>query len=110
MFRMGFEILSRKNHQKHFFAGFLFPCFLRVPVFISVLLVRGIIWRGAPAQRNAAMCTPQRIHQRALRSVFRHLAYSGRNLLLIASQSTYYTETYKRTRYVRPVIHRPVCP
>ena len=60
---------------------------------ISVLVVRGVIWRGATAPRNTALRTPKIIYQRAVRSVFRHLAYSGTKLLLTisSSKSTYYS-------------------
>ena len=61
---------------------------------ISVLVVRGVIWRGATAPRNTALRTPKIIYQRAVRSVFRHLAYSGTKLLLTisSSKSTYYSD------------------
>ena len=98
IFRMGFEILSRKSHKKTFFLPKMFCLvFYGSRVFISVLVVRGIIWRGATAQRNAALRTPQIIYQRAVRSVFRNLAYSGRNSLLTGSQSTYRTDK-RRTK------------
>ena len=80
--------------QKHYLPEL--PCFLWVPVFISVLGFRGIVWRGATAQRNAPLRTPKIIYwyQRAVCSFFRHLAYSVRKILLAGSQSTYDTSSH----------------